>query len=878
MRILKVELKNFYGLKLAMNRDELKIDFKKYKNKIFLLRGGNGSGKTFLLSVLHPFFPTFDGRDIVIDPEKEKGYKNIVFKDGNDVYECELLYNKTANKAYIKKNGEELNPNGNITSYKDYVRDNLGLIEEYFSVLRIGDNVNTFVDSKYTERKKFISLLISNIDDFLSAFKIVSEKMKQSNALLKVVSSKLNNLPDKEFLEAQNKLLVSDINKLKKELKEKEKNLNLIEYKLKDVKFEDVDINEEKRKIFKLKTENSSLNIKNRLILTNLPDIPMKIDNVLVREKIEKEKLKIIIEQNESKLTTLQDDINNKSKEKEEISKELLDFEDYQEDTLNKEIKNYEKKLKEYDYLDDYKKILENPKFASKSLESFFNNKEIEEFKRKINLINENYKNIVSTLTEYSYNDNKNLLNDVSVNLIKKTREQADLEAKVLEEEKNYSLFEKLKLRPEECIIDHCAFIKDSLKYSNLDEKLSKDRTLLNKTKKEVEKLTTQKSELEENIKKIKTLVEQLKEVLVHKDYCEIFQIKDLIKDSIETSYLFNKSNRMRSIFIDLEKLNSLFINYINRKKYEEKLVSFKKMLESALREKKTLENLKKKEKKLMNEYSIFSDDYDTLWNKNLQQKETLTKVEKKINDLSNLIENYNTIDTNKKIIEEKEKILTSYEEYRKEREEFEGEKENLLEKKNDLEEKIEDKETNYLEKNKADLLYIEQYKKELKELKENYSNYKDISKALDIKTGIPLIFTKNYIEEIKNIANKLLKMAFKNFELDFVINDKEFVIPVSINNIETGCDILTKSQGEKAIVKIAISLAIIERALSKYNIVYLDEIDGTLEEKNRRIFIDILEKQIDVLGIEQVFIISHNDEFNSSFCNIINMNDLKPV
>ena len=39
----------------------------------------------------------------------------------------------------------------------------------------------------------------------------------------------------------------------------------------------------------------------------------------------------------------------------------------------------------------------------------------------------------------------------------------------------------------------------------------------------------------------------------------------------------------------------------------------------------------------------------------------------------------------------------------------------------------------------------------------------------------------------------------------------------------------------------------------------YLDEIDGTLDSKNRDSFINILNKQIDKLGLEQVFVISHN-------------------
>jgi len=49
-----------------------------------------------------------------------------------------------------------------------------------------------------------------------------------------------------------------------------------------------------------------------------------------------------------------------------------------------------------------------------------------------------------------------------------------------------------------------------------------------------------------------------------------------------------------------------------------------------------------------------------------------------------------------------------------------------------------------------------------------------------------------------------------------------------------------------------------------------LDEIDGPLDPGNRSKFIDILDQQIDKLGIEQVFIISHNNAFDASPMDLI--------
>ena len=55
MKINYIILENFANIKTAMNADKIYIDFKKAKNKVILLVGPNGSGKTSLLSLLTPF-------------------------------------------------------------------------------------------------------------------------------------------------------------------------------------------------------------------------------------------------------------------------------------------------------------------------------------------------------------------------------------------------------------------------------------------------------------------------------------------------------------------------------------------------------------------------------------------------------------------------------------------------------------------------------------------------------------------------------------------------------------------------------------------------------------------------------------------------------
>ena len=132
------------------------------------------------------------------------------------------------------------------------------------------------------------------------------------------------------------------------------------------------------------------------------------------------------------------------------------------------------------------------------------------------------------------------------------------------------------------------------------------------------------------------------------------------------------------------------------------------------------------------------------------------------------------------------------------------------------------------------------------------------------------------YLEDIRIRANHLLDLTFHGgFRLDkFVINEKEFAIPVIKGDGSRLDDCLEGSGAEQSFVKEAISFAIIEKAIRGYNIVSLDEVDGVLDQTNRMGFIKMLKQQIEELGLEQVFIISHVREFLNDDLNLILLRD----
>jgi len=182
------------------------------------------------------------------------------------------------------------------------------------------------------------------------------------------------------------------------------------------------------------------------------------------------------------------------------------------------------------------------------------------------------------------------------------------------------------------------------------------------------------------------------------------------------------------------------------------------------------------------------------------------------------------------------------------------------------------------LTKKRDSLIHQKKTLKDLKEEREIVSrDFRDISLIKDAVSntkGIPLLFINIYLEETKNIANRLLQLAFDGefYIDDFIINESEFRIPCTGRG-EQNHDVQTASGGERIMASLAMSFALIQQSNYQYNIILLDEMDGELDKRNRKLFLHILEKQCSVLHSEQIFVITHNNEFDSYPGDLILLN-----
>ena len=132
------------------------------------------------------------------------------------------------------------------------------------------------------------------------------------------------------------------------------------------------------------------------------------------------------------------------------------------------------------------------------------------------------------------------------------------------------------------------------------------------------------------------------------------------------------------------------------------------------------------------------------------------------------------------------------------------------------------------------------------------------------------------YMNKTLDLANQLLGMIFNGQYqlLEYVINENEFRIPFIGNGLPVD-DISNGSTSQVCIMGMIINLVILNQASTKYNITSLDEIDGGLDHYNRMMFVDILQKLIQILNIDQLFIISHSVE---AALNNVDLIQLSPI
>ena len=172
---------------------------------ILVILGDNATGKSTLLSLIHPTHIPSDDRQKFVVPGKEGMLiRRYLGEDGTEIT-TKCVY-KPKEDGHIPKcffelkksneEGVELNESGNVTSYNSLLFTYFGVNKDYVNFASYSDAVNNIVEMTSSERKNSISSLIPNTGRFELAFNTVNEKYKELRNMIRNVSQKILALKD----------------------------------------------------------------------------------------------------------------------------------------------------------------------------------------------------------------------------------------------------------------------------------------------------------------------------------------------------------------------------------------------------------------------------------------------------------------------------------------------------------------------------------------------------------------------------------------------------------------------------------------------------------------------------------------------------------
>ena len=181
---------------------------------------------------------------------------------------------------------------------------------------------------------------------------------------------------------------------------------------------------------------------------------------------------------------------------------------------------------------------------------------------------------------------------------------------------------------------------------------------------------------------------------------------------------------------------------------------------------------------------------------------------------------------------------------------------------KNDLNSRLRDIERTLEDQKRITDILSTEIKPTLEQLKVDKAKWEAVESGLNPSKGLPCIYLARFINRLIAQANKYIAQVWcYDMELMFLPDneDLDFTMSVLINKSTIVKDISLCSQGQKAIIDLAMTLAICyERNLFQEYGIKLDEVDGALTDEHRTRLVGMLSNLVDDGTIQQMFIVNH--------------------
>ena len=881
MRFTYLYLENYIGIYNGMGLHKIEINLALCRHKMLIIRGENGSGKSTIFNALN-VMP--DSNDVFIPGMSAT--KIIRLQDGHTSYEMRFIHpvksdgSRDTTKAYISRSMNnqmvELNPNGNVTSFKDILYDELGLDPNFIALSQLSLDDKGLAGKKPAERKRFVNAIMSSLEVYNNIYKALTKRSNSLKAVMNTVTTKLGALGDLTVLQANLDNLESQINIY---YAEKDKAANeLMKYRA-QIELIDPDGSiQSKHTTLATKTAYDDKEL--RKLLSRFPFNIFDIDYSLEQFIVQSNNMKSEIDKKVKELDSLTieirsiqsiiQDYKTQESQKMDTINSLLDEDSFE--TICDKMVDLEE-----DMNDLIKKISITgikPGLINKDeyLLALQTLKDIKAFVTQIKDRND-YQMVEEIMRRYRDGDNP------SIYQVDKYQKYIDAyleKAPILNENiRRYDEeLEKLKLldiRPSECSDDTCPFIADlvqikernpaQLKYQDA-QILSELEICYQNAKEQIERFTEWNKCINDfrNLLRLVSLNGSILTKLPHGSiYTNIitfidalyanedFTYIDQLYEYIDLANCFDEYNAIKKAYDELAKKHDLYLS-----KYDiiDQLNSELANITTTLSEYTAKhEELTQKAKLLEENVKLLNIDYEKLL-KHIDSLKSMKEIKDRIivnrNAMNELVGNMAKINhCNEMINQASARVINATRQ---------------------LEPLIKDR-----DKVNHSIQMVYDYQNELATIKQQYDLIESIKYYSSPTTGIQLVFMELYLGKIISLANELLSNLFNGEYIiqPFIINESEFRIPC-LGNGYLNDDISSMSSAQIAMISMILSFALLYNSSTKYNIIKLDEIDGPLDENNRILFTEVLNRIMNIMNTEQCVLISHNSELNVDDSDVI--------
>lgn len=876
MKLLSIRLENYIGIYNGRGDNILEVDLSQSTSNIVIIRGSNGSGKSTLLKALSPL----QDDNTAIIPGME-GKKTLRYLYNGEVYEILYVHpvkndgsrGQVKMQVYKGMNRVELNPTWNVTSGKDIIFDLFNLDANFLTLSQLSSEDRGLADKKPAERKKFVNSIINGIEVYNNMYKVITKKYSTFKNMINTISSKIRQIGNIEELNArfiniskqvedvssERDKAVIEASKIDAEIGILTRDNNLEEYyKINEEIRDNIDyISASKSQVIDLsKGELSSENLYELkdIIDNSLRTFDKDISKWKSEEAVANAKIESISREKDEAFNSLQTKITKRGTLLDGGFTES-DLSLYKEtkakiDELNKDIDNLNSSIKN---LSEAEALVNAMEMIVPVLDSLYNGLDATTKKEK-------YDFVKTTL------DNDGKYVDQTVELSRTYNEVSktvgELESEVLAYEILFDKAKSLALRPKECKIDDCSFVKEAIEASS-----KHPEKRINDINKEINESKTLLKSLEKDIESYKELYDFNKRFT--NLHGMVLSFRKLLEKSpvdyiIDPYQLLASLDHMEKLMIDFNQIRGIFNIITTKSNYEEIIESLKEPAAKYEANKALIDELD-------SDIASLKDKLTTIDNRLMAEKDAISETVTDISLTEFKIEVYTKC---KSLVDECIGLDVRNEELQSQ-----------INSLSDIALKVKTLDARMAEaKSRADRLnndlnailnerdkiasnktLLEDYIRDLDLYNKNFSILETIRYYLSPTTGIQTVFMRTYMGNIILKANELLSLIFNGQFIiqPFVINEAEFRIPCLGNGLVND-DISSMSTSQICMISMILSFAILSNSSTDYNILKLDEIDGGLDTENRIQFIGLLKQLISMVGCEQCFLISHNMEYDA--------------